>query len=165
MTLETSLLLFKFILAAGLTVWMVVVAINNLTAFKGGVASLGMTMSMQLFEQAPAIDSPLLSRRVTATFWHRLVYTTVVIMECAVAILLFCGAASLLGAVPGWVDVGDAIIRMNVGLSALLAMSFVLLLGGAWFAYYIRQDLLQITHFVLIAVTIVAALFMNIPTA
>jgi uncharacterized membrane protein len=58
-------------------------------------------------------------------------------------------------------DIASAIVRANLALSAFTVMAFVLTLGGVWFAYYIRQEGLQITHFVLIAVAIAATIAMN----
>lgn len=161
MTLLTSLLLLKLVLIVGLAVWVTVVSINNITAFRGGVASVGAMMSMQMFDQAPAIDSPLLKRRVTSPAWHRLIYGFVVVVEGLVVVLLCYAAIGLASAVLGYLDVTDAVLRANLALSAFLAMGFIMLLGGAWFAYYIRQEGMQITHLSLIGIGIVSALIMN----
>ena len=162
MTLVTSLLLLKLVLILGLAIWVAVVTINNITAFRGGVASVGAMMSMRLFDQAPAIDSPLLKRRVASPVWHRLIYGIVLAVEGLVAILLCYAAIGLANAVLGIIDVTDAVRRANLALSAFLTMGFIMLLGGTWFAYYIRQEGMQLTHLLLIVIGIVGALFMNV---
>jgi predicted small integral membrane protein len=161
MTPATSLILFKLVLVTGLAAWLTLVAWNNIRAFAGGVAAVGGMMSMQLFDQAPAVPSPLLARRVHGAGWHRLVYSLVLAIEWGVAALLWYAAFGFGGAILGASDIAGAIVRANLALSAFIAMTFVMTLGGAWFAYYIRQESLQITHFVLIAVAIVATLAVN----
>jgi len=163
MTPLASLLLVKLVFICGLALWLAVVSLNNMTAFRGGAASVGALMSMRLFDQDPAIDSPLLKRRVLSPGWHRFVYSAVVALELAVAILLARAAFSFALAILGALDVAQAILRANLALSGVLALGFVMLLGGAWFAYYIRQEGMQITHLMLIGLGAVGALLINIP--
>lgn len=154
MTFETSIILFKLILMGGLGLWLAVVVLNNSIAFRNGVYSVGSMMAMQLFDQEPAIKTPLLSRRVTAVGWHRLIYGFVLLVEIVVMVLLLYAALGYAGAGLGSIDLGEATLRANLALSGLLALSFIMLLGGAWFAYYIRQEGAQITHLVLIVAAI-----------
>jgi hypothetical protein len=161
MTPATSLILFKLVLTTGLATWLTLVAFNNIRAFAGGVAAVGGLMNMQLFDQEPAIPSPLLARRVHAVGLHRLTYSIVLAIEWTVAALLWYAAFGFGGAMIGAHDIAGAIVRANVALSAFTVMAFVLTLGGVWFAYYIRQEGMQITHFVLIAVAIAATLVVN----
>lgn len=163
LSLAASLLLFKFVLLAGLALWLTVVSINNFTAFAGGVAAIGRLMGMQSFDEAPAIQSPLLSRRVHNAFWHRLIYTIVLTIEVIVAILLWFAAIGFAGAMLGSTAPAEAAMCANLALAALLGMSFVLALGGAWFAYYIRLEGMQLMHFVLIVVAIASAVVVNLP--
>ncbi|WP_083222603.1 hypothetical protein [Ensifer sp. LC163] len=78
MTQLTSLLLIKGVLLSGLALWLAVIVLNNAVAFRNGVFSIGLLMGMQLFDQEPAIRTPLLSRasrmpygiaRSSASFW------------------------------------------------------------------------------------------------
>ena len=89
MTPATSLILFKLVLTTGLATWLTLVAFNNIRAFAGGVAAVGGMMSMQLFDQEPAIPSPLLARRVRTVGLHRLIYSFVLAIEWIVAALLW----------------------------------------------------------------------------
>jgi predicted small integral membrane protein len=159
----SSLLVFKLVLTTGLALWMTTIVVNNLTAFRSGVLAIGGLMSMQLFDQEPAIKSPLLARRIESHVWHRLTYTLVLIVQTIVGLLLWSAAVAFAGVLFGAVDVADATIRANLALVAFLTLGFVLALGGAWFAYYVRQEGMQITHFVLIVIAIAAAAIVNIP--
>jgi predicted small integral membrane protein len=157
-----SFLLFKLVLAGGLALWMTVIVVNNLTAFAGGVASVGGLMKMQMFEQASAIRTPLLRRRVDDASWHRLAYSFVVAAEAGVAILLWLAAAGFGAALIGAFDAAQALAWANLAFAALLALGLMLTMGGAWFAYYIRQEGMQITHFALMTLTVVATVAINL---
>ncbi len=163
MTLSTSLLAFDLVLMTGLAAWLVVVATNNIVAFRGGTFSIGMLMSMSLFEQEPRIDSPLLSRRITRPAWHRLAYGILVSIEVCVALMLVNAALGFGSALLGRSEPIMQVRNANVALTGLLGMSFVMLVGGSWFAYYIRQEGTQITHLVLIATCLGALLALNLP--
>jgi predicted small integral membrane protein len=162
MTLTASLLIFKLTLLTGLAAWLTIVIVNNVTAFHGGVAAIGGLMSMQLFQEAPAIASPLLSRRVTSGAWHRLVYSFVLLVEVGVAILLWLAIAGIAGTLIDPSGSAAAITRANLALTAFVAMGFVMAIGGAWFGYYIRQEGMQITHLALIVLAVVALIAVNI---
>jgi hypothetical protein len=58
-----------------------------------------------------------------------------------------------------------ATARANLAFVALAALSFVMLLGGSWFAYYIRQELSEVMHFAMIIVAIAGAILVNLPAA
>jgi Predicted small integral membrane protein (DUF2165) len=162
-TLVQSLILFKLLLTAGLALWLTVIVINNTIAFANGVAALGVLMGMQLLDQAPAIETPLRARSVTAKVWHRLVFGFVVLIEVVVGLLLWYAAIGFAGALFGGSDIAAAIIRGNLALAAFAALAFILMLGGSWFAYYIRQEGVQITHFLLVVVAICGIILMNLP--
>lgn len=158
MSLAASLLSFKLILLAGLASWISVVALNNLIAFRNGVFALGQIMRMAPLDQAPAIQTPLQSRKVGNVAWHRAVLSIVLAAEVVSALLLWSAAAALAGAG----IVADPIALANLALTAFMATCFLMLLGGSWFAYYIRQDNVQLLHFVLIGVSVLGLLAVNL---
>ena len=161
MTQLSTLLPLKTVLLSGLALWLCVVVLNNLTAFRSGVFSVGSLMAMQLFDESPAIRSPLLSRRVTSKAWHRAVYGFVVAIECVVAALLVRAAVAMVTVWIGLGDAGGATACANVAIAGFVAMALIMLVGGAWFAYYIRQESTQITHFALIGLGIASGIIVN----
>jgi len=156
-------LLSKVVLVGGLAVWLSIVALNNARNFAGGAASIGLMMSMRLFEDPPAIDSPLLSRRVTSPSWHKAVFGLVLGIEVLVALALWAASLMLLGTLNGSVDSADAANTVNFALAGFLALVFVMIWGGAWFVYYVKQEGAQITHFVLLCVALAALIIVNFP--
>lgn len=162
MTIDTALSLARFTLVSGLAVWLAVIAFNNTLAFRAGAFSVGMLMAMQLFDQEPRIHTPLLSRRVANPAWHRAVFGFVLLLEIATALLLAWGATRLGLALFAFEEAAAAIATATLGLTALLATGFLMLVGGGWFAYYIRQEGTQITHFVLIGLSVGALVLVNL---
>ena len=162
MTPDTALLLSKFTLVSGLALWLAVIVVNNTLAFRNGAYSVGMMMAMQLFDQEPRIHSPLLSRRVTSPFWHTLVFAFVLALEVGTVLLLAWGAARLGLAMFAPGEAIPATSAATLGVTALLATSLIMLIGGAWFAYYIRQEGAQITHFALIGLSIGGVVLINL---
>lgn len=163
MTQLTSLLLIKAVLFSGLGLWLAIIVLNNTVAFRNGVFSIGLLMSMRLFDQEPPIRTPLLSRRVANAFWHRTVFGFVLIVEVATMLLLVGAALMFFGALAGVSDGAAAIVGANLALAAFIAFGMIMLLGGAWFAYYIRQETMQVTHFIVIGLGVAGTLLVNMP--
>ncbi|MBN7137572.1 hypothetical protein A7A76_23000 [Lysobacter enzymogenes] len=156
MSLALSLAVFKIVLLAGLAGWLSLVALNNLIAFGNGAFALGQIMRMAPLQQAPAIQTPLLARKVESVFWHRAVLAVVLAAEIVSALLLWAAAAGFAGLA------AEPAAWANLALAAFMATCFLMLIGGSWFAYYIRQDNVQLLHFVLIGVAAAAMLAVNL---
>ena len=68
---------------------------------------------------------------------------------------------ALLGSAVGVVLPATAVAYANAALLGFIALGALMLVGGAWFVYYIRQEGAQITHLVMIGVGIAAVQMMN----
>jgi hypothetical protein len=156
-----TILLLKAAVVSGLGLWLAIALLNNVIAFGNGVFAIGMLMGMKLFEQEPAIRTPLLSRRVTSTGWHRVVYVTVLLAEAVTVALLGIAAVALLGSALAVVLPATAVGFANTALLAFIALASLMLAGGAWFVYYVRQEGAQITHLIMIGVGIAAVQMLN----
>jgi len=154
-------LLLKAAVVSGLGLWLAVALLNNIIAYRNGVFAIGMLMGMKLFDQEPAIQTPLLARRVTSTGWHQLVYTVILVAEAVTAVLLLVAAVALLGGAIGSALPATGVLLADVALLAFLGLAGLMLVGGAWFVYYIRQEGAQMTHLVMIGVGIAAVQMMN----
>ncbi|WP_457580852.1 DUF2165 family protein [Ensifer canadensis] len=163
MTELTSLLLIKAVLLSGLALWLAIIVLNNVVAFRNGVFSIGLLMGMQLFDQEPPIRTQLLSRRVKNALWHRAVFSFVLATEVVTMLLLARAALIFTGTLFGLPDTAGAVVSANLALAAFIALGLIMLTGGAWFAYYIRQESMQITHFILIGLGVAGTLLVNMP--
>jgi len=74
----------------------------------------------------------------------------------AIAVLLWAGGAMLIFAEP---CVAKAIATL--GFANLSSLCFIFLQNGMWFAYGIRQDILQLTHIGLLVTSIAAIVIMQ----
>ena len=161
MTLADSLWLFQTVHAVGLAVWLSIAVLNNGQAFLGAAGAVGATMSMAPFKQAPTIDTPLLTRAVRSVAWHRVALLLVLALQIIGATACWIGSYELviaggLGAARPW---------LNIALSSFAAFIFAMHLGGLWFAYWIRQEGLQLTHLVMLLWTLMAFFLFNAPWA
>ena len=57
-------------------------------------------------------------------------------------------------------DIAKALATL--GFAGLTGLCFMFLLGGTWFAYWIRQDVLQLTHIGLLATSLAAIVMMQL---
>lgn len=157
------LLLSKLVPMGGLAIWLSIIVLNNARNFTGGAASIGLMMSMRLFEDPPVIQTPLLSRRVTSPSWHKAVFGLVLAIETLVALALWAASFALLGTLNGSVGAAEATNAANLALASFLTLVFVMAWGGAWFVYYIKQESAQITHLALLCVGLAAVVVVNLP--
>jgi predicted small integral membrane protein len=158
----TSLLLIRLVVIGGLALWMTLAVINNIRGFRGGVAAIGQLMGMKQLRQPPTNESPLLSRAVEAERWHRLVFGLTVVFEAGCAALLWCATVLVAGSALGSAAPDQALVMVNLALAAFIALLFFFMLGGTWFAYYIHQELLNVSHVAWIAAAIAAAILFNL---
>lgn len=156
-----TILLLKAAVVSGLGLWLAIALLNNIVAFRNGVFAIGMLMGMKLFDQEPVIETPLLRRRVTSTGWHRLIYTVILVAEAVTVGLLAIAAVALLGSAIGAVLPAAAVGFANVALLAFIGLGSLMLVGGTWFVYYIKQEGTEITHLVMIGVGIAAVQMIN----
>lgn len=155
MNLLTSIWLFQSMHALGITLWLSIAVINNWRGFAGSAGAVGGTMSMAPLLAEPAIDTPLLSRRMRSQGLHRAALLVVLALQLAGAAVFWIGSSTLLFG--GGIDAARP--WLNAGLSAFAGFLFAMHLGGLWFAYWIRQESLQHTHLVLL-LWVLAAFFL-----
>jgi len=112
--------MFQSVYALGLAVWLTIAVIDNLRGFRELVHAVGVTMSMALLRQPPAVHSILSERAVTSIHWHRLAVLLLLALKLVAMAAAWIGCHALLiggslaqaapgckcGATPasGWVD-------------------------------------------------------------
>lgn len=157
MTVATAVWVFQSVHAVGLSAWCCLAAINNLQAFRGSQGAVGATMSMAPLREAPRIDTPLLARAIASGTVHRLALLLVLLLQ------LLAAGAGIIGSVEliafGGMDA--ALPWLNIALSSASAFLFTMHLGGLWFAYWMRQEALQLTHLVLLIWTLATFALFN----
>ncbi|WP_454914303.1 DUF2165 family protein [Variovorax gossypii] len=152
---HTSIWLFQSLHALGITLWLSIAAINNWRGFTGSAGAVGGTMSMAPLLAEPAVDTPLLSRRVCSPMLQRVALAVVLALQLVGAAAFWIGSGTLL--IGGGIDAARP--WLNAGLGAFAGFLFAMHLGGLWFAYWIRQESLQHTHLALL-LWVLAAFFL-----
>jgi predicted small integral membrane protein len=154
---DIALLVSQAVVTFGFALWSSIAFINNIHDFKGSVSGVGRTMGMRLLDEHPAIPTPLKSRSISNPLWSRIAVAAIASLQLAIAILLWAGGAMFIFAEPS-----AAKTIATMGFAGLSALCFIFLLSGMWFAYGIRQDILQLTHIGLLATSIAAIVTMQL---
>ena len=154
---DIALIVSQAVVTFGFALWSSIAVINNIHDFKGSASGVGRTMGMRLLDEHPAIPTPLKIRRVSNPLWSRIAVSVIALLQLAIALLLWAGAAMFIFAEPG-----DAKAIATLGFAGLSGLCFIFLLSGMWFAYGIRQDILQLTHIGLLAPSIAASVMMQL---
>ena len=110
---------------------------------------------MTPLSQDPRIDIPLLTRAISSPALHRLALMLVILLQIIAAVTCWLGSYQLV--VAG--DLTAARAWLNLALCSFAAFIFAMHLGGLWFAYWIRQGELQLTHISLL-LWVLAAFFL-----
>ncbi|MDW3716620.1 MULTISPECIES: DUF2165 family protein [unclassified Pseudomonas] len=158
MDTQTSLMIFQATCFLGFALWLGIALVNNLHGFASSVGAVGATLSMAPLRQPPVVDIPLLSRALVSLTLHRLALGVIVLLQAVAVLAVWAGCYLLLFG--GGLEAARP--WLNLALSVALASLFAMLLGGLWFAYWIRQEGLQLTHLVLVIWVLLNFLVLNL---
>ncbi len=153
--------LFKAVLTLGLALWSIIVVINNVVGFASAAAAIARTMSMAPLEAEPRVDSPLYGRKLVRPLWSRIALIAILACQIAAAVGLGVGGAGFVMAWFGHGQATTATASATLGLAAHAAAIILMMSGGLWFGYWIRQEGLQLTHVALLGMTAAAVLVIN----
>jgi len=152
-----ALILAQAVIVFGFALWATIATVNNVRDFKGSAFVIGATISMSLLDEHPMVSTPLKSRRIKNPAWSRLAVVLIAAIQLCIATLLWTSTAIFVVGEPE-----SARVLATLGFAGLIGLCFIFLLGGMWFAYWIRQDVLQLTHIGLLASALVAVMMMQL---
>lgn len=158
MDTQTSMMIFQTTCFLGFALWLSIALINNLHGFASSVKAVGATLSMAPLRQPPVVDIPLLSRALVSPTLHRLALAVIVVLQLVAVLAVWLGCYLLL--LGGGLEAARP--WLNLAPSMTLASLFAMLLGGLWFAYWIRQEGLQLTHLMLVIWVLLNFLVLNL---
>lgn len=154
---DLALMVSQAVVVFGFAVWASIAVVNNIQDFKGSAYAVGGTMSMGLLDEHPSVPTPLKRRRLSNPLWSRFAVALIAALQLGVAVLLWASGAFF---VVAELDIAKALATL--GFAGLTGLCFMFLLGGTWFAYWIRQDVLQLTHIGLLATSLAAIVMMQL---
>jgi predicted small integral membrane protein len=147
-----AMLINKVVLAGGLAAWFLVGALNHLQDWKGPRFFIASFMNMSSLDEEPAIPTPLTRRRIEGGPLPGIVLALITAAEVIIG-LGFAAAAIMFAA--HMERARDVALLASAGSAA---MWFGFLVGGAWFAYWLKLGDLQRTHLILLGVTMLSIL-------
>jgi predicted small integral membrane protein len=153
----------KAVLLAGMGCWLAISLFNNLSAFRSGMRSIADVMTMRHVDEDPTIDTPLIRHRVLSSAWHRMVFVIILTTEAVAAALLACSALLQIAGAFG-LRTEYCLPITFLAIAAFLALASLMLSGGAWFAYHLKQGVVQLTHLVMLGIGGIAAVLAGLPS-
>ncbi|KEY40325.1 DUF2165 family protein [Pantoea agglomerans] len=152
----------KVIVISGLALWNLLEGLGLVKDFTGAQKMVGRIMNMEMIEAPPAVPTNLITRRVGHPFWHKSGAAVLVLFNFSCALLLLIAVSNIFREAFSPAGIESFIEWGNYGLAVFITMGFSLSFVGLWFAYYIKQSELMITHFLLIILGVVVAGFINL---
>lgn len=146
MSAQNSLWIFQSIYAFGLALWLTIAVVDNFRAFNEIAKAVGLTMSMSRLRQVPIVGSILLERAVESEFLNRSVTLLLLLSKLLASLTCWIGLYKLV--MDGGLE--SALPWLNTSLSLFSILLFSMHLAGLWFAYWIREGELQLTHLALL---------------
>lgn len=154
-----GLTLLKTALCLGFALWSLLAALNNLTGFRAAASAIMKTVSMAPLRDEPVIATPFDRRAVSGRRMAPLAVVVILVLQAAAACLFGAAAVAFMGLISPTAVLPAEFA--NTGFALLTVAWFAMLIAGLWFGYWIRQDILQLTHIALLVATLAAALVVN----
>ncbi|WP_068089143.1 DUF2165 family protein [Polycladidibacter stylochi] len=152
----------RFTIIAGLSVWMTIAVLNNITDQGTNVVHLANMLSMRLLIEDPVFGNGLEWRAWSGSS-AQVVLVTVIIWQVLTAFCLWV-ATFLMGVVAvKEINFTRALVTSNIALSMFIALWLLFMSGGLWFGYWMKQGAIQNVHMTLIIMSIAALIFINQP--
>jgi predicted small integral membrane protein len=158
-----GLLSLQAVVCLGLGAWSLLAALNNARGFGASVAAVARTLTMAPLQDPPRIATPFDGRALGPAWGQcmaRLVVLATLLVQAAAGTCLVAAGLGFAG-VPAPAAPAAPALLANAGLALLSLVWLAMLVGGLWFAYWIRQELLQLTHLALLIVCLLAALLLR----
>lgn len=137
--------LFVWTNVCALAAWVSVAILNNVQAWRESASAIERTTCMSQMRDGDHLASKLYSRRVGSRKAAGIALAFVVLFQAASAATLWIAIAIRLGGVDA-----PALAWANAGLTSTAVFLGAMLVIGNWFAYWIHQSDLQLTHIALL---------------
>ncbi len=162
----TAVLYFDTLLLIGISVWFTLAIFNNITDPGTNIFLIGQMMNMDLLSEDQNMGNGIQWRAIRSGNIHKLVFTSVVLIQIVVAMLLWKAVVTyaLIFNDPVTADtIANAILSANTGLTAFTALWIGFWCGGMWFGYWMKTPQIQQVHMALLILSAAIFLIINNP--
>ncbi|MEU9057079.1 DUF2165 family protein [Streptomyces sp. NPDC048384] len=157
-----SLLLLNVVLLGGITAWLTLIAVNNITDFDTNRALLEQTITMQTLIEDPLRGNGLEWRALPRGLAAPALVAVIVYQLGTVALMWRAVATGVLGLLrPGTALVGF-VRQVNYSLIAFVGLFIGFLVTGLWFGYWLSLGPVQMVHFTLLVIGALVAILTNL---
>jgi predicted small integral membrane protein len=149
----------KTLVVAGLAAWLSLAVFNNIVDFGTNRFLLSNVTSMRELKADPNLGKGIIGRAVDDNRYPALLLRFIIVVQIAIAFLLWRGAWHLAFASDAAFAVGAA----NFGLAAFAALWFWFLIGGLYHGYWIKLPQVHQVHLALVIISIGSIVLVNTP--
>lgn len=156
----------KTLFLFGLALWFSLAILNNITDPGTNTYLIGQMMRMDLVQEDPNMGNGIEWRALRAPTLHKAVLYAVVLVQVAVAALLWMAVYKFTATwarTPTPVTVTDATVFGNIALGAFAAIWIWFWSGGMWFGYWMKMPQIQQVHMTLLIMSMVGFIVVNYP--
>lgn len=150
------------VLITGISVWVTILVVNNITDMQTNGRLIGATISMAGVKDEPDMGNGLEWRAVSTDFAPALLIAAIA-FQCVLCFLWWRAAVSALKSVFDRASVSTVVSRANLALAGWLAMFLGFLTIGLYFGYWIGALApIQTVHIILLGTGIMIAALINL---
>lgn len=151
-----ALLISKVVLATGFALWFFVNVLNHFQDWKGAQFFVTSFMKMSALDEDPVIPTLLKKRRVEGGVLPVLVFVLITLCHAVIG-LAYAVAATMF--VLGSDQASEVAMLASAAAAALW---FLFIVGGTWFAYWLKFGDLQRTHLMMLGIAMMSMLIFNL---
>lgn len=159
--------LAKSLVLFGLSFWLTVAVINNITDFGTNNYLLREMLSMNALKADPLLGKGLEWRNIIQPVFSQYLLIIIIAIEIFIALLLWNAAFS-------WLKISklfyankkdtlaSVVSKTNIALICFAGLWFFFWIGGLWFGYWLKMPQVQQVHMMLIILSVGIIAFINL---
>ncbi|WP_328742338.1 DUF2165 domain-containing protein [Streptomyces caniferus] len=163
LSVRSRLTALNAFLLSGLTLWLGLVTLNNLTDFATNRALIARMLTMTDLVHDPVRGNGLEWKAMPESFATPALIGVIVYEVAAVALLAWAAVGMWRRARGARTGIATT-QRANLALGAFVGLFLIFLSGGMWFGYWIYIGAAQQVHFTGLIIGLLAALLVNLPS-
>lgn len=147
---------------ATLALWLSIACVNNVLDRRTNQILLHRMFSMSLLQQDGVLGQRLLARAWTNPQRSVLALWCVVIVQAVISCWLWFALILTVAAAWHFISPATARVQSEMAVMSFFSLWAFFLCGGLWFGYWIKMPLIQLTHLLLMFISLLVLLLLQL---